>query len=178
MKYALSFLLTMALALPCVAQEETKSETGALEILKSLVGVWDAEMEVWPRGPDKASMKLKGVETNKAYGKHWLTSDFSSKAMGPAANLHSIVGYDLDKKQMVAMSVDSGPYPAKMTGEIDVKKKSVTWTAHIKDAAGNKKIQKSTDTLINENERIMIVKAQQNGKFVKIVQIKFTKRKK
>ena len=63
-------ILMLTLSLCCIAQEETKPIE--LELLKTYVGVWDAEIEVWPKGINAASIKFKGVEKNRLYGEHWM----------------------------------------------------------------------------------------------------------
>ena len=79
MKPALSIVLTFSLTLFCAAQEKPKAKPVELEVLKESIGVWDAEIEVWPQGPDSDSIKSKGVETNRAYGEYWIASDFDSQ---------------------------------------------------------------------------------------------------
>ncbi len=64
--------LIFGLALSCSAQEKPKSEPIELEVLKAYIGVWDAEIEVWPAGPDSPSTTFKGVETNRPYGEYWI----------------------------------------------------------------------------------------------------------
>ena len=92
----------------CVAQENPLPLPVELEVLSASIGVWDAEIEVWPQGLDAASIKFKGVETNRPYGKHWIASDFDSEFMGETIKVHSIIGYDLDRKKMVGMVIDHG----------------------------------------------------------------------
>ena len=82
MKPALSIVLTFSLTLFCAAQEKPKAKPVELEVLKESIGVWDAEIEVWPQGPDSDSIKSKGVETNRAYGEYWIASDFDSQFGG------------------------------------------------------------------------------------------------
>ena len=108
-KSASSTALVFGLALSCIAQEEPKSKPIELEVLKASIGVWDAEIEVWPEGPDSPSIKFKGVETNRPYGEYWIASDFDSEFMGQTMKVHSIVGYDLDQKKMVGTVIDHGP---------------------------------------------------------------------
>ena len=105
--------LIFGFAFSCMAQEKPKSNPIEFEVLQASIGVWDAEIEVWPEGPDAPSIKFKGVETNRAYGEHWIASDFDSEFMGQTMKVHSIVGYDLDRKKMVGTVIDHGPYAAR-----------------------------------------------------------------
>lgn len=87
----LTTALMFGLALSCLAQEKPESKPIELEVLKASIGVWDAEIEVWPQGPDSTSIKFKGVETNRPYGEYWIASDFDSEFMGQTMKVHSIV---------------------------------------------------------------------------------------
>lgn len=178
-KYALAAALIFALALSCFAQETPESTPMELEMMKTYIGVWDAEIEVWPAGPDSPSTTFKGVETNRPYGEYWIASDFDSEYMGQTMKVHSIVGYDLDEKKMVGTIVDHGPYAATMTGNFDVKSKTVHWMTEAKDAQGNPMVQKTLVTQKNANERVLVlmVPGDKKNDFTKFMQINFYKRK-
>ncbi len=178
-KSTLSAALIFGLALFCLAQEEPKSKPTELEVLKAYIGVWDAEIEVWPSGPDSPSTKFQGVETNRPYGEYWIASDFDSEFMGQTMKVHSIVGYDLDNKKMVGMIIDHGPYAARMTGDYDVKTKTVRWMTEAKDTNGKPIVQKTLITQKNATERelVLMVPGQEKNDFTKFMQIRFVKRK-
>ncbi len=91
-------VLVLGAALSCIAQEEPKSKPIELEVLKASIGVWDAEIEIWPQGPNSPSIKLKGVETNRPYGEYWIASDFESEFMG---DLHHFAAGALGRKSAV-----------------------------------------------------------------------------
>ena len=91
-KSVFSTALVFCLAHSCMGQEKPNSKPIELEALKASVGVWDAEIEVWPQGSDLPSIKFKGVETNRPYGKHWLASDFDSEYGGQTMKVHSLLG--------------------------------------------------------------------------------------
>jgi len=80
-KFAFTTVLIFGAALFCVAQEAPDSTPVELEVLKASIGVWDAEIEVWPEGLDSPSITFKGVETNRPYGEYWIASDFDSEFM-------------------------------------------------------------------------------------------------
>ena len=92
--------------------------------------------------------------------------------------IHSIVGYDLDQKKLVAKIVDHGPYAASMTGSYDTKSKTIQWMTKAKDAQGNPMVQKTLITEKNENERILVlmVPGKKKDEFIKFMKIKFVKR--
>lgn len=160
---------------PCFSQEEQESKPIELEVLASYVGVWDAEVEVWSRGPDAPTYKFKGVETNRLYGKHWITSDFEFMDQ----RIHAIMGYDLDKKKMVGMIIDHGPYAANMIGDFDKDSETVHWMTKGKEIDGKPLLQKTSIRQINDDERILVlsVPGKKEGEFTKFMQIKLTKRK-
>jgi len=178
-KYALAATLIFGVALSCIAQETPKSKPIELEVLKAYIGVWDAEIEVWPAGPDSPSTTFKGVETNRPYGEYWIASDFDSEFMGQTMKVHSVVGYDLDEKKMVGTIIDHGPYAARMTGDYDVTSKTVQWTTEAKDVNGKPMVQKTSITHKHANERVLVlmVPGEKNNDFTKFMQIKFVKRK-
>ncbi|MEN8154985.1 MAG: DUF1579 family protein, partial [Acidobacteriota bacterium] len=110
------------LTLSSIARDKPDTKPIELEVLKASIGVWDAEIEVWPQGHDSPSIKFKGVETNRPYGEYWIASDFNSDYMGQTIKVHSIVGYDPEQKKLVGMVIDHGPYSARMTGRFDRRK--------------------------------------------------------
>ena len=178
-KSTFSMVLVFGFAVSCAAQEKPKSKPIELEVLKASIGVWDAEIEVWPMGLDFPSIKFKGVETNRPYGKHWIASDFDSTFMGQTMKVHTIVGYDLDKKKLVGTIIDHGPYAATMTGDYDVKSKTVQWMTKAKDTNGKPMVQKTSITQKNANERVLVLMmpGKKKKEFTKFMQIKFVKRK-
>jgi len=177
-KSILPTALIFGLALSSVAQEKPKSKPIELEVLKASIGVWDAEIEVWPEGPDSSSIKFKGVETNRPYGEYWIASDFDSEIMGQTMKVHSIVGYDLDRKKMVGTIIDHGPYAASMTGDYDKESKTVRWKTEAKDPNGKPMLQRTLVTQKNADERVLVlsVPSKQKNEFTKFMQIRFVKR--
>ena len=180
MKPALSIVLVFSLFLSCAAQEKPKAKPVELEVLKGSIGVWDAEIEVWPQGPDSGSIKSKGVETNRAFGEYWIASDFDSEFGGQTVKMHSIVGYDLDQKKLVGKTIDYGPYAASMTGEYDRKSKTVTWVTKAKFPNGKVMVQKTSLTQKSADERVLVlmVPGKKKDELTKFMQIRFVKRKK
>ena len=150
-----------------------------LEVLKASIGVWNAEIEVWPEGPDASSIKFTGVETIRPYGEYWIASDFDSEYMGQTIKVHSIVGYDLDQNKMVGTVIDHGPYAASMTGDYDKDSKTVLWRTKAKLPSGKPIVQKTSITQKNADERVLVlsVPGKENDEFTKFMQIRFVKRK-
>ena len=178
MRFAAAAVVILGVALTGFAQEEQESSPVELEVLRSYVGVWDAQIEVWSQGLDAAPVTFEGVETNRPYGEHWIASDFDSEFMGQTMKIHSIVGYDLDEKKLVGMIVDHGPYSASMSGEYDAESKTVKWTTLAKAPNGNPMVQNTTVTQKSPNERVLVlmVPSGGEGEFSKFMQITFTKR--
>lgn len=155
----LLFTFICALGLSGTAQEPGPSKPVELEILQSLVGVWDADIEVWPQGPESPSIKFEGVETNRAYGEYWIASDFESEYIGQTMKIHSIVGYDPDQKKLVGTAIDQGPYAASMTGEYDEASKTIHWTTEARDMNGTPMLQHTKVTQTESGERTLILQA-------------------
>jgi len=175
---ALPIALGFALAVSCVAQEKPDSKPIELDVLKASIGVWDAEIEVWPQGPDAPSLAFKGVETNRAYGEYWIASDFDSEVMGQTVKVHSIVGYDLERKRLVGTVIDHGPYAARMTGDYDKESKTVRWKTEAKDPGGKPMVQKTLVTQNSADERVLVlsVPGKQKNDFTKLMEIRFVRR--
>lgn len=176
---AFAVAMVFIFSLSTTAQETTASKPAELAALKASVGVWDAEFEVWSQGPDAPSMKFKGVETNTAFGKYWIASDLDTEFMGQTMKVHSIIGYDLDKKKMVGTVVDSGPYSASMTGTYRADTRTFHWQTNAKDPEGKPMIQKTTITHESDDKRVLVLSVpnEQGNGFTKLMQIVFEKRK-
>ncbi len=178
LKIALTVGLVFGLALQSAAQDNPTAKPMELEVLTASIGIWDAEITVWPQGPDSSSMAFKGVETNRPYGEYWIVSDFDSWFMADTIKVHSIVGYDLGQKKLYGTVVDHGPYPASLTGEYDRASKTVTWMTEARDVDGTPMVQKTTVTHKSADERVLVlsVPAEQKDEFTKFMQITFIKR--
>jgi len=177
-KATLSTILMLGPALSCVAEDQPDAKPIELEFLKAAIGVWDAEIEVWPQRLDSPSIKFNGVETNRTFGEYWIASDFDSEFMGQTVKVHSIVGYDLDRKKLIGTVIDRGPYAASMTGDYDQESKTVTWKTEARTPAGKPMLQKTSVTQKNSEERILVlsVPGKQKDEFKKFMQIRFFKR--
>lgn len=167
-----------AFGLPVQEKENKSDADGELAWLKKSVGVWDAEFEVWPQGPDKPSIKFKGVETIRAFGTHWLASDLESEFNGQKVVVHSIIGYDLDRGKLVGMIIDQGPYSATMSGKLSADKKSVDWVTKAKYPDGKPMTQNTSLTLKSDTERTLVLMSESGGKTNKMMEIRYKKRSK
>ena len=179
-KCGLLTVLVFGFAYSCSAEEKAIDKPVELEVLKAYVGVWDAEIEVWAQGLDSQSMKFKGVETNRAYGEFWIASDLDTEFDGQIMKVHSIIGYDLDKKKLVGTVVDHGPYSAKLTGRYDKDSKTVYWKTEAKDFDGKRIVQNTSIVQKSPDKRVLVLSVpnkQKEGEFTKFMQIIFTKRK-
>lgn len=177
-RIVLSAALVISAALAGGAQEAPSATPIELEVLKASIGVWDAEIEVWMEGLDSPPITFNGVETNRPYGDYWFASDFDSEVMGQTLKVHSIVGYDLDRRKLVGTIVDHGPYAATMIGEYDSEAKAVRWKTNAKMPDGSPMVQRTTVTHTSADERVLVltVPSGEEGEFVKFMQITFVKR--
>ena len=177
-RIALVAVLILGGVLSGFAQESAEPKPIELEVLKAAIGVWDAEIEVWPQGLDSPSINFNGVEDIEAYGEHWISSDFDSEFMGETIRVHSIVGYDLDKEKMVGTVIDHGPYAATMTGDYDAESKTVTWMTEAKHPNGTPMVQKTLVTQKDANERILVLMVPSGGNedYTKFMQVRYVKR--
>lgn len=163
---------------PRPAEEEAEAKPAELEVVAGLVGVWDAVFEVWPQGREGDPVRFEGVETNRAFGEHWVASDLESEYMGQVTKVHSIVGYDLDQGRLVGTIVDHGPYAATLVGDYDAASKSVRWTVEGKMPDGSPLVQKVTMRRTGPDERIHVLEVPgADGELVELMQIRFSRRK-
>ncbi|RMF36831.1 MAG: DUF1579 domain-containing protein [Planctomycetota bacterium] len=174
--YAVAAMLVATLS--AIAQSAVGEPPVELQVIRGYAGVWDAEFEVWPGGPEAASIKFKGVETNRPYGEYWIASDLVSQVGSQTTRVHSIVGYDLDQKQLVGMIIDDGPYAATMAGQYDAESQTVTWTVKGKMPDGKPLLQVTKITQLSPTERVLVLTmpGEGDGPAAKIMQIRFTKR--
>jgi len=177
-RYVFAAILIFGVAGLCLAQEAPQQKPIELEVLKSYIGVWDAEVEVWSAGPDSPPFTFTGVETIRPYGEYWIASDFDSVFGDHTISVHSIVGYDLDQKKMVGTVIDHGPYAANMIGDYDAESKTVHWMTEAKDPAGNPMVQKTLATQKNANERelLLMVPSGTTDEFTKFMHVRLVKR--
>ena len=177
-KIVFALFIIVGVAFAGSAEDAGESTPVELEVLKSYVGVWDAEIEVWPQGLDSPSITFQGVETIRPYGEHWLASDFDSEFMGETVTVHSIVGYDLDKKKMVGTIIDHGPYSASMTGDYDAETMTVAWMVEAKHPNGTPMVQKSLITQKTADERVLVMfmPSGPDGEFTKFMEVIYVKR--
>ena len=178
-KILLTIVLTSFFIISCTKQDEPLSEPLELEVLQAYSGVWDAEIEVCPNGPDSAAIKFTGVETIVPYGEYWIASDFDSYFMEDTIKVHSIVGYDLDRKKLVGMIIDHGPYPAYMTGEYDKAANTVHWVTEAKGMDGTPMTQQTAITQSDPDERILVltVPGKAQNELKKFMEIRFIRQK-
>ncbi|MGJ8695478.1 MAG: DUF1579 family protein [Verrucomicrobiaceae bacterium] len=175
---SIGLFLSLGFGLPCFG-EEAGAKPVELEVVKGAIGVWDGEVEVWAAGPDSEPMTMTTVETNRAFGEYWISSDLDTKVNGQTMTVHAIVGYDLEKGKLVGTVVDHGPYAASMTGEYDAATKTVHWTTRAKTPDGREMVQKTTVTQKSADERVLVLsmKAGAGEGFVKFMRIRYLKRK-
>ena len=179
LKLTLTAVLVLSVSLSCIAQEPVWLKPPELEVLKAAIGVWHAQVEVWPEGPDSPSILFDCIETNRPYGDYWIISDFEFFFKGGSTKGGGIFGYDLDKKKLVGITVDDSPFAGSMTGKYDPESKTVHWTKKAKDAKGNPIVQKSTVTQVGKYERVLVMMTpgEKEGEFVKTMEVHYFKRK-
>ena len=116
-------------ALPALNAQAQMPPTAEHKHLESEVGVWDAEVQMWPTA-DAEPMKSKAVETTLMLGMLWLLSDFEGDFGGMKFSGRSQLGYDPTKKKYVGTWIDTmSPYLQTMEGTYDEKTATSTMMA-------------------------------------------------
>ena len=171
----------VAAALPALNAQAQMPPTAEHKHLETEVGVWDAEVKMWPTA-DAEPMASKAVETNKMLGKLWLLSDFEGDFGGMKFAGHSQLGYDPTKKKYVGTWIDTmSPYLQTMEGEWDEKTHTSTMLATGVDMMTGKP---STSKMITRYEsddvkvfEMMMPVEGKEGEWWKSMEVKYTRRK-
>ena len=153
------------------------------KILAQQEGVWDAEISMIMPGQDpKEATKSKGVETNRLMAGKWLISDFKGEFFGSAFEGHGVNGYDAKKAKYIGTWVDSmSQHIDQMEGTYDGKTKTLTLNADSVNPASGKPMKMRLETQFKDDDtRIFSEYLQMDGEkeFNKLMEIKYTKRKK
>lgn len=115
--------LAAVLAAPSVRAQEPPKPGPEHEVLKKLVGDWDATMKF-------GGMESKGTVTYKMeLGGLWLVSTFEGDFGGQKFSGRGLDSYDAGKKKYVGVWVDNMiTSPLVMEGDYDKAKKTLTMT--------------------------------------------------
>jgi hypothetical protein len=154
------------------------------KILAKGEGVWDAEVTLTIPGPDgkTTSSTTKGVETNRMMGRKWLISDFKGDMFGTPFEGHGQNGYDAKKGKYVATWVDTTSKRIDaLEGTYDEKTKTLTLNMETEHPIEGTPMKLRLETQYkDDNTRIFTQYVQTQGQkdFVKLMEIKYTKRKK
>jgi hypothetical protein len=153
------------------------------KILALEEGVWDAEITMILPGQDpKDAAKTKGVETNRLLGGKWLISDFKGEFFGSPFEGHGVNGYDAKKSKYVGTWVDSmSQHIDQLEGTYDEKTKTLTLNADSVNPASGKPMKMRLETQFKDDDtRTFAEYVQMDGEkeFAKLMEVKYTKRKK
>lgn len=153
------------------------------EVLKKDAGVWDAEVTIWPQGPQAEPLTSPGVETNRIVGGGlWLISDFKGSVAGQTFEGHGQFGYDPIEKKYVGTWVDSmSPFLNTMEGTYDASTQTLTMISEGRDPQTGKTVKsKSEARYVDEDHRIFtmsMANPANPSQFVKVMQIDYTRRR-
>jgi hypothetical protein len=153
------------------------------KILAQQEGVWDAEMSMFTPGQDpKEAAKSKGVETNRLLAGKWLISDIKGDFFGSAFEGHGVNGYDAKKAKYIGTWVDSmSQHIDQMEGTYDEKTKTLTLNADSVNPASGQSMKMRLETQFKDDDTRVFseyVKMHGEKEFNKLMEIKYTKRKK
>ena len=185
MKYQslLALLVLSALVVRGYAQEQPTllAPTREHAEMAREVGVWDAEMKLWPT-PDAEPVASKGVETVEMMGKFWLVAEFVGDLMGTEFRGQSQMTYDPTKKQYLGTWIDTmSPVLLQSTGTYDVKSHTLTMMMEGVDAMTGKPGQwKSVTTYESADAKKFEMLAPVEGKageWWKMMEINYKRRK-
>jgi hypothetical protein len=172
--------VAVMLALTLKAQDSKQAE-GLLpqhKILAMETGVWDADVALKVPGQE---VKSTGVETNRMIGGKWLISEFKGEIFGPFEGCGQN-GYDAKKGKYVATWVDSMARSITLfEGSYDEKTKTLTLTGDAENSATGEPMALRLETQFTGDDTRVFSEFARMGEqkeFVKLMEIKYTRRKK
>jgi len=124
------------------------------QLLKQFEGEWDVQCK-WMIPGEKAESNA-GTETAKlGFEGFWLVSDFKGEFAGKPFEGHSMIGFDPQKKQYVALMIGNGsPYAMKMKGTGDTSGKKFTMTGECVDPKTGKNVAHRMECeVVDKNHR-------------------------
>lgn len=171
----LTSLVSLALALPIVAQEMPQPGPEHKK-LTSQVGTWSAELSYM--GEDGQQTKSKGVSVRKApLGGFWLIDNFQADMMGMKFRGQGTTGYDPAKKKYVGTWVDSmTPSLMVIEGNFDKTGKILTMEGMGQGFDGKPAKTRLVTTEKDKNTHVFEMFTQMpDGKFMKTMTITYTR---
>jgi len=165
------------------AQEpQAPQPTNAYKIFADDAGTWDAEVNMYFRGPKGPPMKSKGVETNELVsGGKYSRTTFKYKMRDKEFEGHGLFGYDPRSKEYVGLWVDNfTSIPSQLKGTYDASQKTLTMFGAVVDGAGNEMKQKQVTKYVDGNtktlEIFLIIEAGGKTQEIKLMDMTAKKR--
>ena len=148
-------------------------------LLHKDVGTWDAEITLFPPGEGAAPMKSKGTEKNELLtGGMWLVSRFEGEMAGMKFAGAGTSGYDPIEKKYVGTWADSmSPHLMIIKGAYDPATKTMTSTGEGREPSGETYQAKLISRHLDDGTRTFELHMRgADGKFTKMMEIKYTRR--
>ncbi len=175
---AAAVLSMFVLTLRAQDSKEASAVSREHKVLAMQEGVWDAEITLKIPGQDA---KSKGVETNRLIGGKWLISEFKGDLFGSTFEGSGQNGYDTKKGKYVASWVDSmSKSITLLEGSYDEKTKTLTLTGDAENPESGETMTLRLETqFAADGSRIFNEFARMGAQkeFVKLMEVKYTKRK-
>jgi Protein of unknown function (DUF1579) len=176
---AAAVVAMLGLTLRAQDSKDASAASSPYKVLAMEEGVWDAEITLKIPGQDT---KSKGVETNRMIGGKWLISEFKGEMFGTQFEGSGQNGYDAKKGKYVASWVDSmSKSITLMEGSYDEKTKTLTITGDTENPESGEPMTLRLETqFTGEDTRVFneFVRMGEQKEFMKLMEVKFTKRKK
>jgi hypothetical protein len=162
-----------------LAQDGKKAATGH-EWLHQLVGEWTYDAEATME-PGKPPMKMKGSESSRQVGDHWVQMENKGEVFGKPFVGILTVGFDDDKKKYVGTWIDSmNPTMMKYEGDLDSAGKVLTLNTSGPSPMDPNKICKFKDIIEvkSKDEKTLTSQMQKDdGTWVQFMTIKYQRKK-
>jgi hypothetical protein len=147
------------------------------KLLHKDVGTWDAEISLFL--PGEAPVKSKGSEKNELLkGGMWLVSRFEGEMAGMEFAGTGLSGYDPIEKKYVGTWADSmSPHLMIIKGEYDPATKTMTSTGEGREPTGETYQARLVSRHLEDGTRTFEMHMRTpDGEFVKMMEIKYTRR--
>lgn len=147
--------------------------------LEAELGVWDAEMKLWPT-PESEPVVSKASETNTPLGSYWVVSKFEGDVMGMPFTGIGQYGYDPVAKKYIGTWVDSvSPYLSVLEGEKDAEGRLVMMAKGRDMETGKEQISKMISSYQDNDHRKFEAYGPvpgKEGEWWKMMEIDYTRR--
>ena len=147
--------------------------------LNRFKGEWESEVEIYEQ-PGMPAMKTKGTETVRPVGGFWIIAENKGSFFNMPFTGVQVLGYDTQKKKYVGSWVDSmNGHMWRHEGTVDASGNTLTLDSEGPCPKKPGTLSKFRDVteFKTDDHRVMTASVEEDGKWVKMMQINFRRKK-